>query len=100
MVIVATCAPVVNVRFGALDVVPPAVLPQVNVLVTAMSATVNPPVPVYVNAVRVAILNTVVAAVVCDNTILPVPNAIARVLVLFELNIPVVRINPAKSSVP
>jgi len=62
---VPTLAPVVNVKFGALDVVPPAVLPKTNVLVLLIAATVNPPVPVYVNPVAVAILNTVVAAVVC-----------------------------------
>ena len=45
VVIVAILAPVVNVKFGALDVVPP-VVPKAKVLVTAMSATVNPPVPV------------------------------------------------------
>ena len=45
MTIVATLAPVVNVKFGALDVVPP-VAPTLNVLVLLMSATVNPPVPV------------------------------------------------------
>jgi len=99
VVIVATPAPVVNVKFGALDVVPP-VVPKVNVLVTLMSGTVNPPVPVYVNPVAVAILNTVVAAVVCDNAIDPVPNAILRVLALVERNIPVVRVNPARSNVP
>ena len=47
----------------------------------------------------VAILSTVVTVVVA-NTILPVPNAIDRVLVLFELNMPVVKTNPAKSNVP
>jgi len=100
VVSVAILAPVVNVKFGALDVVPPAVLPQVNVLVTLIAATVNPPVPVEVKPVTVAILNTSVPAVVCDNAIDPVPKAIARVLVLLELNIPVVRVNPAKASVP
>ena len=44
MVIVATDAPVVNVKFGALAEVPP-VVPQVNVRVTLIVA-VNPPVPV------------------------------------------------------
>lgn len=63
VVIVATDAPVVNVRFGALDDVPP-VVPQVNVLVLLIAATLNPPVPVYVKPVSVAILNTTVAAVV------------------------------------
>ena len=60
---VAIDAPVVNVKFGALAEVPP-VVPQVNVLVALIATTVNPPVPVYVKPVSVAILNTVVAAVV------------------------------------
>ena len=42
VVSVATLAPVVNVKFGALDVVPPAVLPQVNVLVTASDQVIEP----------------------------------------------------------
>ena len=63
MVIVATDAPVVNVRFGALVDVPP-VVPQVKVLVTDIAATANPPEPVYVKPVSVAILSTTVVAVV------------------------------------
>lgn len=63
MVNVATDAPVVNVKFGALAEVPP-VVPQVNVLVALIATTVNPPVPVYVKPVSMAMLNTVVAAVV------------------------------------
>ena len=39
VVIVATLAPVVNIKFGALDIVPPAELPKVNVLVLLMSST-------------------------------------------------------------
>ena len=62
MVIVATDAPVVNVKFGALVDVPP-VVPQVKVLVLLIAATLNPPVPVYVKPVSVAMLNTTVAAV-------------------------------------
>jgi hypothetical protein len=69
VVIVATEAPVVNVTFTAFVVDPP-VVPNVNVRVLAMSATVNPPVPVYVKLVTMAILNTVVAAVVCVRLIL------------------------------
>ena len=64
VVSVGTEAPDVNVRLGAFADVPP-VVPQVNVLVTLIAATVNPPVPVYVKPVSVAMLNTVVAAVVC-----------------------------------
>jgi len=62
VVIVATDAPVVNVKFGALVDVPP-VVPQVKVLVLLIAATLNPPVPVYVKPVSVAMLNTTVAAV-------------------------------------
>ena len=62
---VATDAPVVNVRFGAVVNEPPAVAPTLNVLVLLIAGTTNPPVPVYVNPVAVAMANTVVAAVVC-----------------------------------
>jgi hypothetical protein len=52
----------VNVKFGPLvDVLP--VVPTVTVLVTDVASVVNPPVPVRVNPVAVAILKTVVAAV-------------------------------------
>ena len=94
---VATDAPVVNVKFGAL-VESPALLPQLNVLVLLIAATVNPPDPVYVKLVRVAILNTVVAAVVCVSCILPalaLPNCIERVFELLELNIPVLNVTPS-----
>ena len=43
---VAMDAPVVNDNLGAVVVEPPDVLPTLNVLVLAISATVNPPVPV------------------------------------------------------
>ena len=46
-----------------------------------------------------AMFNTVCAAVVVASMILLVPNAIERVFVLVELNIPVVRLAP-KVSVP
>ena len=39
-------------------------------------------------------------AVVIANAILPVPKLILRVLLLLELNIPVVHVNPLKSIVP
>ena len=97
---VAILAPVVNVKFGALDDVPPEVTPTVNDLVTDMAATVNPPVPVQVNPIILDMSNTVVPAVVCDNTILPVPNAIARVKLLVERNLPVVMEKLARLSVP
>lgn len=63
VVIVAIDAPVVNVKFGALVEVPP-VVPHVKVFVALIATTVNPPVPVYVKPVSMAMLNTVVAAVV------------------------------------
>jgi len=99
VVIVAIPVPLpVRVKFGLLVAEPP-VVPNTYVLVIDASA-VNPPVPVYVNPVAVAIDNTVVAAVVCANTILPLPKLIERVLVLLELNIPVVSVNPANAKVP
>jgi hypothetical protein len=78
----------VNVKFGALVIEPP-VVPNVNVLVL-VEGLVKPPVPEYVNPVTIAILNTVVAAVVHWRSILFVPKLIERVLVLLELNAPVV----------
>ena len=99
VVIVAIDAPVVNVKFGALAEVPP-VVPQVKVLVLLIAATVNPPEPVYVKPVSVAILNTTVAAVVCVKLMFVLPNAIARVFVTFELNIPQDNTKPPRSSVP
>jgi hypothetical protein len=58
----------VSDKLGALVAVPP-VVPNTSVLVTEASV-VNPPVPVYVKLVTMAILNTVVAAVVCVRLIL------------------------------
>ena len=65
-----------------------------------MSATVNPPGPVYANPVAVAMFNTVVAAVVCLRLIFPalvLPNAMERVLLLVELKRPVVSVTPSAS---
>ena len=98
-VIVGILAPDIKVRLGLLVAEPPAVLPKANVLVTDI-VLVNPPVPVYVNPVAVFIAKTVVPSVVCANIILFVPNVIPRVFTLFELNIPVVKLNPFKFSVP
>ena len=89
----------VIVMFGELADVPPAVLPKKTALAT-VAVVVNPPVPVRVNPVAVAISNTVVAAVVCVNAILPVPNDIALVTAPDELNMPVVSVKLAKSRVP
>ena len=54
----------VIVMFGALSDVPPAVLPKKTALATVAASVVNPPVPVRVNPVAVAMLSTVVVAVV------------------------------------
>jgi len=96
VVIVATEAPVVNVKFGGKDVEP--LVPQVNVLATLMSSTVNPPGPEHENLLITAILSTTVAAVVCVSCILPalvVPKLIERVLETLELNIPVLNVTPS-----
>ena len=55
---------------------------------------------VQVKPVAVAMFNTVCAAVVCASIILPDPNAIERVLVLDELNIPVVILKLLRDSAP
>ena len=73
-------APALTVKFGAFVSDPP-VVPNDTVAVAAMFR-VNPPVPVQVKPVAVAIDNTVVAAVVLVKAILPVPNVIARVILL------------------
>ena len=98
VVIVGIDAPEISERFGTVVDEAPAVLPDWNVLVTDM-ADVNPPVPVHEKLVRVAIPNTVCAAVVCANTILNVLNAIECVFVFVELKIPVVK-SPPNVSVP
>ena len=95
---VATELPLINVKFGLLVADPP-VVPNVNVLVADI-VLVNPPVPVYVKLVAFAIFNTVVAAVVCANTILFVPKVIERATAPVELNIPVVNVNPFNANVP
>lgn len=77
---------------------PPAVEPKVNILPKVLVSHVNPPVPVYVNPVAVAIDNIVVFEL-C-NTILPDPKLIERVLALLESNIPVVIVKLAKFNVP
>lgn len=95
---VATLAPVVNVKLGALVTEPPAVAPKLNVLVLLMAAAINPPAPVRVNPVAVAILRTVVAAVVWVRFIFPavvLPNPIERTPAPVELNIPVVNTTPS-----
>ena len=96
---VCTTVPLpVNVKFGLL-VIEPSVVPNVNVRVIS-AAAVNPPVPVYVNPVAMAIDKLVAAAVVVANTILLDPNAILRVFVLVELIVPIVKSYPPKSNVP
>ena len=99
--VVSVCTAVpdpVSVKFGALELEPAAV-PTVNIRVI-LAAAVKPPVPVAVKLVTVGITRLTAAAVVVANTILPDPNAILRVLELLELNVPVVNVYPARSSVP
>ena len=100
-VVVSVCTAVpdpVNVKLTPLAIVPP-VAAQLNDLVIS-AAAVKPPVPVKEKPVAAAIDKLTVAAVVVANTILPVPNAILRVLELLELNMPVVNVNPPRSNVP
>ena len=52
------------------------------------------------NPVAFAKLNTVVPAVVCANTILLVPKAIDRAVVVVELNIPGVKSPVPKVNIP
>jgi len=99
VVMVMIAAPLVIAKFGAL-VADPLVVPNVNVLVIEASET-NPPVEaVNVKFVASAMLNTVVAAVVCDRMILLDPNTIALVPVPVELKRPVVKLLPLRSRVP
>ena len=93
--------PVPNtVKLGALVTVPP-VVPNTHVLVkSALTKNLARLVPVQVKPVAIAIFNTVVAAVVCVRVIAFDPNAMARVLVLLELKIPVLKPNPPRSRVP
>ena len=64
VVIVGMDAPDCIDKLGAVVAEPPAVVPQVNDLVSVVISAVNPPVPDQVKLVRSAILNTTVAAVV------------------------------------
>ena len=95
MVNVATAVPLpVSVRLGAL-----VVRKAVKNLVTAASET-KPPVPVRVRLLAWAMPSTVVPAVGCANTTLPVPKRSLREPVPEELNMPVVNVNPARFNVP
>lgn len=90
--------PALTVKLGAFEVVPP-VVPNTTVAVAAIFL-VNPPVPVQVKFVAVAILSMVVAAVVLVNAIFADPKVMARVIELSELKIPVLSVLPFKLSVP
>ena len=98
IVIVNKLDPALTVKFGAFDAVPP-VVPKTTVAVAAMFL-VKPPVPVKVKLVAVAILKTVVAAVVLVSAMFPAPKLIARVLVLLELKMPVLKVNTSRLRVP
>ena len=88
----------VSVKLGALVEDPPVVPKVIALFISA--AALNPPVPVQEKLVAFAIPKLVSPAVVVARTILPDPNAILRVVVLLELKLPVVSVNPAKSNVP
>jgi len=86
--------------FSLFDAVAPAASPNLNVLVVDIAADMFD-VPVNVKFVAVAIDRTVDPAVVVVVTIEPVvPNAIERVLVLDELNTPVLNVRLFRSNVP
>ena len=97
VVMLPIAAPLVIAKFGAL-VAEPAVDPKLNVLATVRLDT-KPPAPVNVKLVASAIDNIVPVPVVV-RLMLFVPNAIARVLVLVETKVPVVRSKPPRSRVP
>ena len=97
--IVGIDAPEVSERFGTVDAVAPEALPTEKVRVTDIPE-VKPPAPDQVKLVRSAILNTVVAAVVCAKTMLLLPNAIDLATELLETKVPVVNVNPFNASVP
>jgi hypothetical protein len=99
LVIVSADAPALTVRLGAFDTVPPGWVPKATVAVAAI-LRVKPPVPVNVKLVEIAMLNTVVEAVVLVSAMLPAPNEIARVDVPEEEKIPVLRVKPARLRVP
>ena len=82
VVIVGEFTPDVRERLGALVDVPP-VVPKVNVLF-CVASELNPPVPVQVNPVAFVISST--ATPLAVRMIEPVPNCMALVLALFELN--------------
>lgn len=96
-----------RVTFTAFDTVPPAVDPVVIVPVPEPVAMFRvyenpsvPALPVHEKFVMVAMLKTVAAPLLWVRVIPPVPNEIARVLVLLELKMPQVKVKPASASVP
>ena len=90
--------PALTVKFGAFEVVPPEV-PQTIEAVAAMFL-VKPPVPVQVKPIAFNIDSTAVLAAVLVNAMLPEPKEIARVLLLLEEKLPVLKLNPARLIVP
>ena len=77
----------------------PAVDPHVMVCDLELSNE-NPPVPVQVNPVMVAMLKIVTVLAVYKQTILAMPKLMARVFELLELKMPVVKLNPFRFKVP
>ena len=96
---VGEAVPDVRLMLSLFDAVAPAVPPKLNVLIIGIPADMFD-VPVNVKFVAVAI-DRLVAPICAASTIEPVePKAIARVFVLLELRILVVRVKLFKSSVP
>jgi hypothetical protein len=88
----------VAVRLGALDAEPPEVEPKENSLVPESDTTLaNPPVPVQVKPVALAMLTNTPVPLTC---IFVDPKAMARVLELLELNLLQITVNPLRARVP
>lgn len=93
-------APEVRLMFSLFDVVAPVESPNLKSLVVDIAAEMLD-VPVNVKFVTVDIFRTVAPAVVVVTTIDPVlPNAMERVLLLVDENIPVDNVRLFKSNVP
>ena len=99
LVIVNAEKPEVTVKFTAVALLEPKVLPMLMVEV-ADWIRVNPPVPEAVKLVAFAMDTMTVAAVVLVRAMSPDPNAMERVLELEEPNVEVVAVNPLRAKVP
>ena len=97
---VGTDAPDVRLMFSLFDSVAPKAFPNSNVFVADIAADIFD-VPVNVKFVTAVISSTFAAAVVVVKVMPPVvPNAIERVLELFDAKVPVDNVKLFKSRVP